>query len=85
MSSGMLSSSTRGFGLLGVPFTSRILAPFHFSSSGNILMVLALTTPPGVPMRASFVLNSVHCDVHAIGHSALKIVEVVREDIRSVP
>ena len=25
------------------------------------------------------------CDVHAIGHSALRIVEVVREDIRSVP
>ena len=28
---------------------------------------------------------SVHCDVHAIGHSALRIVEVVREDIRIVP
>ena len=28
---------------------------------------------------------SVQCDVHAIGHSALRIVEVVREDIRSVP
>ena len=23
--------------------------------------------------------------VHAIGHSALKVVEVVREDVRSVP
>ena len=28
---------------------------------------------------------SVHCGVHAIGHSALKVVEVVREDVRSVP
>ena len=28
---------------------------------------------------------SVHCDVHAIGHSALRIVKIVREDIRSVP
>ena len=28
---------------------------------------------------------NVHCDVHAIGHSALRIVDVVREDIRSVP
>ena len=28
---------------------------------------------------------SVHCGVHAIGHSVLKVVEVVREDIRSVP
>ena len=28
---------------------------------------------------------SVHCDVHAIGHNVLKIVEVVREDVRSVP
>ena len=57
MSSGMASSSTRGFGLLGVPFTSRMLVPLHFSSSGSILMVLALTTPPDVPMRASFVLR----------------------------
>ena len=28
---------------------------------------------------------SVHCDVHATGHSVLKIVEVVREDVRIVP
>ena len=57
MSSGILSSSTRGFGLFRVPFTSRILAPLHFSSSGSVLMVLALTTAPNVPMRASFVLK----------------------------
>ena len=28
---------------------------------------------------------SVHCGVHAIVHSVLRIVNVVREDIRSVP
>ena len=28
---------------------------------------------------------SVHCGVHAIGHNVLKIVEVVREDVRIVP
>ena len=28
---------------------------------------------------------NVLCGVHAIGHSALKVVEVVREDVRSVP
>ena len=28
---------------------------------------------------------SVHCGVHAIVHSALKVVEVVRDDVRSFP
>ena len=36
-------------------------------------------------LRTTQCSRSVHCDVHAIGHNALRIVEVVREDIRSVP
>ena len=36
-------------------------------------------------LRTTQCSRQVHCDVHAIVHSALKIVEVVREDIRSVP
>ena len=28
---------------------------------------------------------SVHCGVHVLGHSALKVVEDMREDVRSVP
>ena len=28
---------------------------------------------------------TVHCGVHAIVHNALKVVEIVREDIRSFP
>ena len=28
---------------------------------------------------------SVHCSVHAIGRNVLKVVEVVREDVRIVP
>ena len=28
---------------------------------------------------------SVHCGVHAIGRNVLKVVEVVREDVRSFP
>ena len=28
---------------------------------------------------------SVHCGVHAIGRNVLKVVEVVREDVRIVP
>ena len=48
------------------------------------MSAMHLKTVRGV-LRTAHVHVSVHCGVHAIVHSALRIVEVVREDTRSVP